>query len=65
MRQAKDLTPDKLKAMGFPEAARVAKSVDWDLLSSWPDERLFMVGTHRRVKEEFSNELKAGAVCSM
>ena len=23
-----------------------------------------MVGTDRRVKEEFSNELKAGAVCS-
>ena len=57
--QAKDLTPARLKAAGFPEAVRVAESVDWDKLSAWPDERLFMVGTDRQVKEEFSYELKA------
>jgi len=59
--KAMDLTPARLKAAGFPEAVRVAESVDWDKLSAWPDERLFIVGTDRWVKEEFSYELK-GAV---
>jgi phage host-nuclease inhibitor protein Gam len=59
VRKAKDLTPARLEAAGFPEAVRVAKSVDWDALAAWPDERLFLVATDRRVKEEFGYELKA------
>jgi phage host-nuclease inhibitor protein Gam len=58
--RARAVTPEKLEELGCPEAVRIAKSVDWDLLNAWPDERLWAVGTDRRKKEVFSYELPEG-----
>jgi len=49
---------ERLEEMGFSEAVRVAKSVDWDVLERWPDEKLNLVGTERVPKETIEYELK-------
>ncbi|MBI4643921.1 MAG: host-nuclease inhibitor Gam family protein [Deltaproteobacteria bacterium] len=43
---------------GFAEAVKVAKSVNWDLLKTWPQERLIMVGTEKKPKETFTFDLR-------
>ena len=43
---------------GFARAIKIAKSVDWDLLKTWPQERLLMVGTEKKPKEVFTFELR-------
>lgn len=48
---------EKLKEAGFLEAIRVAESVDWDRLESWPEERLRLVGTARVTKERYAYEV--------
>jgi len=50
----------KLEEHGFEDAIKIAKSVDWDALESWPVERLVLVGTERVQKESFEYELRAG-----
>lgn len=54
----KTVTPDHLEKLGYPEAVKIAKSTDWDLLETWPEARLIEVGTKRKEKEVFSYELK-------
>lgn len=49
---------ERLEAAGFLEAVKVAKSVDWDALEAWPEERLIYVGTERIKKEVYAYELK-------
>jgi len=51
---------ENLEQCGFLEAIKVVKSVDWDVLEKWPDERLVMVGTERKRQEKFEYELKEG-----
>jgi len=58
VKKVKSLTWERLEAEGFPEAVRVAKSVDWDLLETWPEEKLIMVGTDRVKKEIYDYEVK-------
>ena len=48
---------DKLEELGMTEAIKVSKSVRWDVLEKWTDEKLFLVGTERKLKESFSYEL--------
>ncbi len=43
---------------GFARAIKIAKSVDWDLLKTWPQERLLLVGTEKKPKEVFTFELR-------
>ncbi len=43
---------------GFARAIKIAKSVDWDYLKTWPQERLLMVGTEKKAKEVFTFELR-------
>lgn len=58
VKKAKAVTCEKLEEMGFPEAVKIVKSVDWDILSDWPDARLFLVGTERVPKETYGYEVK-------
>ena len=58
VKKVKSLTWEALEEAGFPEAVRVVKSVDWDLLETWPEEKLIMVGTERVKKENYSYEVK-------
>jgi hypothetical protein len=59
VRKAKAVTPENLEALGFGSAVKIVKSVDWDQLAEWPEDRLVLVGTERAKKEVFSYELKA------
>ncbi len=58
VRKAKAVTVAKLEELGFLDGVRTEKKVDWDALNKWPDERLIVVGTERKDKEEFGYELK-------
>lgn len=58
LRKAKCVTPEVLEELGFPEAVRIVKSVDWDRLEGWPDARLVLIGTERKPVEEFAWEVK-------
>jgi hypothetical protein len=49
---------ENLKAEGFTQAVKIAESVDWDLLETWPEERLWLVGTERKTKEVYAYEVK-------
>lgn len=53
----RSLTWERLEALGFPEAVKVDKSVNWDLLNTWPEEKLWAVGTEKKTKETFGYEL--------
>jgi len=54
----KTVTPELLEQLGFPEAVRIAKSVNWDELETWPEARLILAGTERKIKETYGFELK-------
>lgn len=49
---------ERLEAAGFLEAVKIAKSVDWDQLDGWPEEKLIFVGTERVAKEIYSYEVR-------
>lgn len=55
--KARKVTPEALEEAGYAEAVKIAKSVDWDQIEKWPDEKLIAVGTERKSKEEFSWEV--------
>lgn len=48
----------RLEELGWEEAIVVTKKVNWDVLESWPDEKLVACGTERVVKETVEYELK-------
>ncbi len=48
----------KLEALGHMDAVKIAKSVDWAKLESWPDEDLEAVGTERVVRTVYGYNLK-------
>ena len=52
---------EKCEELGFTEAIRISKSLDRTVVEKWPDERLFLIGAKRELKEkiiyELSNEL--------
>lgn len=54
----KGVTPERLEELGYTEAVKIVKSVDWDRLETWPEARLLLVGTERKAKEVFAYELK-------
>lgn len=47
----------RLEQLGSIEAIKIVKSVDWDVIETWTDERLIEVGTERVKKETFAYEL--------
>jgi len=48
----------RLKAAGRTDVIRVAETVNWDALETWPDEELAAIGAERIRKESFSYEIK-------
>lgn len=48
---------ERLEELGAVEAVKIVKSVDWDVLEKWSDERLIEVGTERVRKEVFAYEV--------
>ncbi|MEN6439014.1 MAG: host-nuclease inhibitor Gam family protein [Syntrophobacter sp.] len=49
--------PERLEAIKADDAIKTVKSVDWDVIEKWTDERLIEVGTERVKKETFAYEL--------
>lgn len=49
---------ERLEAEGYLEAIKIAKSVDWERLETWPEERLWLVGTERVAREYFGYEVR-------
>lgn len=45
-----------IETQGWAEAIKVAKSVDRDLVDTWPDEKLAVIGAERKSVEEFDYE---------
>lgn len=58
VRRSKKITPEILEGLGYAEAVKIAKSVDWDAVEKWPDVRLAQIGTERKQTEKFEYELK-------
>jgi hypothetical protein len=58
IRKAKSVTPEKLENLGFPEAVKIVKSVDWDKVEEFTDAQLFLIGTERKRTEDFAWEVK-------
>jgi hypothetical protein len=49
-------TLERLKQAGLKDAIKIAESVNWDELESWPDKKLKAIGTRRVKKENFVYE---------
>jgi hypothetical protein len=56
VKRAKE-TLKRLEEIGAVEAIIVTKSVDWDVLETWTDERLIEVGTERKRTDKYSYEI--------
>ncbi len=52
----------KLKELAFKEAVRIREDVDKEVMSTWPNERLDIVGVKRIEKDEFFYETKCERV---
>ncbi len=50
--RARTVTTELLEQEGFPGAVKVVKTVDWDHIENWPNERLVLIGTQRKPKTE-------------
>ena len=50
----------RLEEIGAAEAIIVTKSVNWDVLEDWTDERLIEAGTERKRTERYSYEIFGG-----
>jgi phage host-nuclease inhibitor protein Gam len=50
----------RLEEIGAAEAVIITKSVNWDVLEDWTDERLIEVGTERKRTERYSYEIFGG-----
>lgn len=49
---------EKLERLGWVEAIKIEKKVNWDVIENWPDERLIAIGSERVQKETVTYELK-------
>lgn len=58
VKRARNVTVDVLESLGYSEAVKVAKSVDWDKIEKFTDEKLAAIGTERVEKEDFGYEIK-------
>lgn len=49
-----------IEAQGWLEAVHIAKSVDRDVVKTWPDERLIVIGARRNAIEQFTYQINGG-----
>ena len=61
VRRARGVGVELLKELDYLDAVAVTERVDWDVIDTWPDEKLAAIGTERKVKETFSYELEPAA----
>lgn len=47
-----------LEELGYVDGIKIEKSVNWDEIEKWSDERLTAIGTERVTKEEFGYDLR-------
>jgi len=57
---------EQIKAQGFSGGIKIEESVDWDSVATWPDEKLWTIGSKRQSKEKYEYELRLGRpdICS-
>jgi len=58
VKRPRKITTETLEALGYHDAVRISKSVDWDAIEKWSDVMLAEIGTERVPKESFNYELK-------
>ncbi len=58
VKRVRSLTWEHLASLGYDEGIKIVKSVDWDVIENWPEEKLLAVGTERVRQEVFAYELK-------
>ncbi|MGE4297560.1 MAG: host-nuclease inhibitor Gam family protein [Desulfovibrionaceae bacterium] len=54
---AKTVTVAALDALGYGDGVRVERSVDWDAIEAWHDDKLAAIGTERRRAVAISYDL--------
>ena len=47
----------RAEAEGLTDAIKIAKSLDRAVVETWPDEKLFLIGAERKLKDKFSYEI--------
>lgn len=57
VKRSRSITPEMLDGLGYAEAVKILKSVDWDVVDTWPDVRLAEIGAQRRPQEKFEYEI--------
>ncbi|MEO0258981.1 MAG: host-nuclease inhibitor Gam family protein [candidate division WOR-3 bacterium] len=57
VKKARQVTVELLEQLGYLEGIKIVKSVNWDVISKWSDEKLAVIGTERVEKEEFGYDL--------
>lgn len=57
VKKARNVTVDLLERLGYIDGIRIEKSVNWDEISKWTDEKLAAIGTERVIKEEFGYDV--------
>lgn len=58
--RGRNITPELLESLGEADAVRIAKSVNWDAIEAWEDERLERAGIKKITKEEINYTFKKG-----
>lgn len=58
VRRARAVTVELLDQLQYQDGVLVVRSVNWDVIETWKDERLAAIGTERRPRENFDYELK-------
>jgi len=53
---------EKIKGQGWKEAILIAESVNRAVVSTWPDERLVVIGAKRKEKKTYSYEVLGSGV---
>ena len=49
---------EKAEKLGLAEAIKIVKSLNRDIVKSWPDEKLVLIGAERKAGDKFSYEIK-------
>jgi phage host-nuclease inhibitor protein Gam len=57
VKKERQVTVDLLEQLGYLDGIKIVKSVNWDEISKWSDEKLAAIGTERVEKEEFGYDL--------
>lgn len=57
VKRSRAVTPEALEELGYSDAVKIVKSVDWDEIEKWPNVKLAEIGTERKQMEKFEWEI--------